>query len=88
MGDILPFLTMSEIEAARLREATLGEADRLDPQRIRAGARAGQYALPRRVMFDEAFVAHRDAFALMTEVALDPAVAWPPEEDDGTGEAG
>jgi hypothetical protein len=81
MGDVLPFLTMSEIEAARLREATLGEADRLEPRRIAGGARAGRYALPRRVMFDEAFVTHRDAFALMTEVALDPAEAWPPAPD-------
>lgn len=85
MSDLYPFLTMSEAEAARLREATIGAAERLNPRRIEAGRHAGRYALPRRVIFDPAFVQHRDAFALMDEVALDVAAAWPPVDD---GEAG
>ena len=85
MGEMMPFLLMSEIEAARLAEATLGEDERLEPRRIAGGPRAGQYALPRRVLCDAAFAQHRDAFALMPEAALDPALCWP---DPAEGEQG
>ena len=77
MSDILPFLLMTEAEAARLREATLDDQEGLEPRLVAAGDHAGSYVLPRRVLFDEAFAAHRDAFGLMEEVVLDVAAAWP-----------
>lgn len=78
MSDILPFLLMTEAEAARLREATIDDDERLEPRMVAAGPYQGGYVLPRRVSFDDAFVAHRDAFAMMNEVVLDVPVAWPP----------
>jgi len=71
MANILPFLIMTELEAARLREATMGQLNKLDPRRVDLGPRAGRYILPERVKYDEAFAQNRDAFALMETVVLD-----------------
>jgi len=71
MANVLPFLIISELEAARLREATMGATNRLDPRKIDRGPYAGRYVLPERVKYDESFFDNRDAFALMESVALD-----------------
>ena len=47
---ILPFLIMSPEQAARFREETAEDENRLDPRLIEGGEHAGKYALPRRVL--------------------------------------
>lgn len=80
---ILPFLLMTDIQAARFREETAGDENRLEPRKIMGGGHAGKYALPRRVIEDPAYAERQDALLMLTEVALDIDVAWPPvaEED-------
>ncbi len=76
-------LLMDEAAAAALVTATEGSGNRLEPRRIAAGPEAGAWCLPARVRDDAAFAGLADAFAAMTEAVLDPAVAWPPREDEG-----
>lgn len=82
MSNVLPFLIMDTLQAARLRELTAGKPNRLDPRLIDAGAYKGKYAMPKRISLDPAYADHYDAFALLTEVALDVEAVWPapPEE--------
>lgn len=79
---VLPFLIMETLQAARLRELTQGGQNQLDPRLIEGGPYKGKWALPKRVAQDPVYVDHYDAFALLTEVALDTELAWPspPEE--------
>lgn len=76
-ADLLPFLMLTEQQAARFREATAGSENRLEPRLVEAGPYKGKYVLPRRVMFDPAFAAQADAFALLTDVQMDTSVAFP-----------
>lgn len=78
---LMPFMTMSQLEAARFIEATMGAENRLEPREVAAGPHAGKYVLPEGVKFDPAFADHLDAFALMPVVALETTEAWPPSED-------
>ncbi|MBD8549500.1 hypothetical protein [Sphingomonas sp. CFBP 8764] len=73
----LPFLVMSDLQAARFREETATDQNRLDPRLIDAGPYRGQYVLPERVMMDPAHISHRDAFRMLTVVSVDVEVAWP-----------
>lgn len=82
MADLLPFFVMTDIQAARLRELTQNQPNRLDPRLIEGGPHKGKYALPKRIAQDPAFTAHYDAFALLTEVAMDVEIAWPPGEEE------
>lgn len=79
---VLPFLIMTQQQAARFREETAGDSDRLDPRLIEAGTYKGKYALPERVIYDDAFEARRDAFRMLDVVSFDTETAWPapPEE--------
>lgn len=81
MANILPFFIMNELAAARFREATTGQENRLEPRRIEGGPHAGKYALPERVKNDPTFDAHDDAFAVLTTAVLDVELAWPPSEE-------
>jgi hypothetical protein len=78
MSDILLFYIMSALQAARFRELTAQDENRLDPRLVDAGPQAGKYVLPKRIRFAEEFKAHWDAFDMLTEVAIDRDVAWPP----------
>ncbi len=78
---VLPFLIMETLQAARLRELTQGGQSQLDPRLIDGGPYKGKWALPKRIAQDPDFAAHYDAFALLTEVAMDAEIAWPPSED-------
>jgi hypothetical protein len=71
MANLMPFLIMTALEAARLNAATTGEENRLDPRKVDFGAHAGKYVLPEAVKLDPAFIDQRDAFAVMDTVALD-----------------
>lgn len=83
MSNLLPFLIMPALAAAKFREETAGDEDRLEPRKIEAGPYALQYALPLRVTTDPAHEAHYDAFAVLTQVALDADIAFPvPPEDE------
>lgn len=82
MADLLPFFVMTDIQAARLRELTQSQTNRLDPRLIDGGPYRGKYALPKRISQDPTFAAHYDAFALLTEVAMDVEVAWPPGPEE------
>lgn len=79
---VLPFLIMDSLQAARLRELTMGVNHALDPRLIENGVYKGKYALPQRIKVDPNYEANRDAFALLTEVALDVDLAWPPAAED------
>jgi hypothetical protein len=80
---LMPFLVMSEAQAARFREETIGDQNRLDPRLVDAGPQKGKYVLPERVTFDPAHVAHRDAFRMLNVVTMDTDAAWPPAEEEG-----
>lgn len=79
---IQPFLLMSKIQAARFREETAGDSDRLDPRLVDQGPQAGKYVLPERVIYDDAFEARRDAFRMLEVAAIDTDLAWPPTEEE------
>lgn len=79
---VLPFLIMTPLQAARFREETAGDENRLEPRLIDAGPQAGKYALPRRVIDDPAYAVRQDALLMLTEVALDIDAAWPPVADE------
>lgn len=82
---LLPFLIMSPQQAARFREETAGDENQLNPRLINGGPQVGKYALPRRVIDDPAFAERQDALLMLTEVAMDTDLAWPPEEAARTG---
>jgi hypothetical protein len=78
---MMPFLAMSETQAASFREETLGDEYRLDPTLVAAGPYKGKYVLPERVLYAPEHIAHRDAFRMLNKVNMDTDVAWPPEPD-------
>lgn len=90
MATIMPFLLMDKIQAARFREETAGDENRLDPVLVRGGPQVGKYVLPERVIYDDAFEQRRDAFRMLTVVSLDVQEAFPPEPPpvDGQRSAG
>lgn len=75
---LLPYLLMNAQQAARFREETAGDQYGLDPREIEVGPYKGKYALPRRVMDDPHHAERKDAFLMLTEVAVDEDEAWPP----------
>lgn len=79
---ILPFLIMDTLQAARFREETASDENKLEPREIIGGPKAGKWALPRRVMEDPAFEDRQDMFLMLDEVALDTDEAWPPEPEE------
>ncbi|WAJ27131.1 hypothetical protein [Antarcticirhabdus aurantiaca] len=81
MADLRPFLLMDKLQAARFREETAGDENRLDPVLVRGGPHTGKYVLPERVIYDDAFEARRDAFRMLTVVSLDVTEAFPPEPE-------
>lgn len=82
MANMMPFMIMTELEAARLRDVTQGQLNRLDPRLIVGGPKAGKYALPERLKYAEEFRENLDAFLMLEVVTLDTDLAWPvPPED-------
>jgi hypothetical protein len=81
MANIQPFLLMTELQAARFREETAGDENRLDPREVMTGPQRGKYVLPERVLFANEFEARRDAFRMLTVVSLDIDEAFPPEPE-------
>lgn len=82
MSNILPFLIMSPVEAARWRDLTKNDVYKVDPILIRAGGYQGKYAVAARLKADPDYQTHWDAFAMCDEVALDVASAFPPSPED------
>jgi hypothetical protein len=82
MPNLLPFLMMSEQQAARFREETAADENRLEPRRVEAGPSAGKYVLPERVQFDDAFIERRDALRMLETKQLDTELAWPQAPED------
>lgn len=82
MANLRPFLLMDKLQAARFREETATDENRLDPQLVRGGPQVGKYVLPERVIYDPAFIGRRDAFRMLTVVSLDIDEAFPPEPDE------
>lgn len=80
MSNIMPFIVMSSLEAARFRDLTQNDSSRLDPVLVRGGTHITKYALPARVKTDPDFQSHWDAFAMCDEVAIDIEVGFPPED--------
>lgn len=83
MSNLSAFIVMSALEAARFRDATANDKNRLEPTEIVGGIHRGKYALPARVKTDPAFEDRWDAFAMCNEVALDIDVAFPAPEARG-----
>lgn len=83
---VMPFYIMSSLQAANFNQMTQGQQNHLEPRMVVAGQHAGKYVLPTRVRTDPAYAidVFQSAFAMLTEVAIDPIVAWPPvhEEDE------
>ncbi len=75
--NIMPFFVMSDLQAARFREETAGDQNRLEPRLVDAGLYKGRYVLPERVMEDPAHEARHDALRMLTVVAIDIEAAWP-----------
>ena len=82
MANLIPVLIMTELQAARLRDLTMGQSSRIDPRKIDLGPYAGKYFITKRVSLDPAFADHADAFAMMTEVALDLDTAFYPDPEE------
>lgn len=78
---LMPFLIMTEAQAADFREETSADENRLDPRLIDGGLYKGKYALPERVLYAPEFEGRRDALRMLTPVQFDTDVAWPPSED-------
>ena len=80
MPDLSAYIVMSAVEAARFRDATAMDLDRLEPVEVIGGPHKGKYALPARVKTDPAYEDRWDAFAMCDEVALDIETAFPRQE--------
>lgn len=78
---ILSFLVMSDIQAARFRNETARDTNRLEPRLIEGGPHKGKYGLNASVLNDPAHATRRDALLMLTEVALDIETAFPVEEE-------
>ena len=73
----LPFLLMTTMQAAQLRNETAEDADRLDPREVTVGPHSGKFALNAAVLTDPAYTARRDAFLMLgNPVVLDTDVAF------------
>ncbi|HEX8414602.1 MAG TPA: hypothetical protein VF637_12070 [Sphingomicrobium sp.] len=68
---------MSDIAAARFREQTAGDENRLEPRKVEGGTYKNQFVLPERVKSDPNHAAHYDAFAVLNTVAIDTEIAFP-----------
>lgn len=81
----LSYLIMDKLQAARFRDETAGDQDRLVPREITAaGPHKGKFALPERVMFAEAHAARRDAFLMLgAPVLLDADLAFFVADEEG-----
>lgn len=81
---VMPFFIMSAIQAANFNQMTQGQENRLEPRLVAAGQHEGKYVLPTRVQTDPAYAADvfQSAFAMLTEIAIDPTVAWPPQTEE------
>jgi hypothetical protein len=79
---LLPFLLMDNLQAARFREETAGDQNRLEPRLIEGGVHKNKYAIPRRVLDDPAYSDRQDALLMLNEVALETEVAWPPQVEE------
>jgi hypothetical protein len=77
----LPFLKMTNVQAANFRDQTVGLQHKLDPRRVDAGVHVGAYVLPSRVKYDPLHADKLMALTLLTEVVIDTDEAWPPVEE-------
>lgn len=79
---IEPYFQMTALQAARFRDETRADSNRLDPRLVEAGPYKNFYVLPERVIYADEFAAHRDAFRMLTVIQMDTDVAFPipPEE--------
>ena len=77
MSNLSAYIIMSAVEAARFRDATAMDLDRLEPIEVIGGPYKGKYALPARVKTDPAYEDRWDAFAMCDEVPLDIEIAFP-----------
>lgn len=80
---LMPFMTMTSLQAANFNQLTEGEGSQLEPRLVIDGPQAGKYVLPTRVITDPAYAADvfQGAFAVLPQVAVDTELAWPPEEE-------
>lgn len=83
MSSLSAYIIMSAVEAARFRDATAMDHDRLEPIEVVGGPHKGRYALPAAVKTDPAYQERWDAFAMCDEVALDIDTAFPQPEARG-----
>ena len=77
----LPFIVMNATQAAKFREETAADENRLDPRLVDAGEFAGKFVLPEAVLFDPAHEARRDALRTLNIAVIDTDTAWPPIGD-------
>ena len=74
---LLPFFTMTAMQAANLNQATLGREHVLEPRRVEAGAYTGRYVISTRAASDPAYaIEFAPLFAVLPTIALDTEEAW------------
>lgn len=76
-----PFLLMSATEANKLRKATEGQENRLDPIKVEAGEHKGKFALGVQNWANPAFDAFGAKFETFGITIIDTAEAWPQPEE-------
>jgi hypothetical protein len=84
MANLLPFLRMDALQAARFREETAGDSDRLEPRQGGTPATAAFWYLPERVINDPAFAARRAVLRMLPVIAIDTEVVFPPGPETRT----
>jgi hypothetical protein len=77
----LPFIKMTNVQAANFRDQTAAYQHKLDPRRVDAGVHIGSYVLPARVKYDPLHADKLIALTLLQEVVIDINEAWPPVEE-------
>lgn len=82
MANNYPYLVMTAIQAAHIREASSGDEYRLDPQEVPAGPHKGKFVLAAKFKTAPEYQSHWDALNMLTEVSIDRDEAWPPSEDE------
>jgi hypothetical protein len=83
MMPVLPFLILTPEQADDLAQMTAGEENQILARPIDGGEHAGMRALPTRVRSDPSYAGEgfQAVFAVLSEVELDTAVAWPAVEE-------
>jgi hypothetical protein len=80
--NLVTMLRMDTLQAARFRDDTAGQQNRLEPIQGRNPGGTQFWYLPKRVIYDPAFLALRPVLHMLTEVGIDASVVFPPTPEE------